>query len=45
MTKKIGYITYEKYKARVVAIAKGLYKPPKNEPKNWREIPDTGEKK
>lgn len=33
----VGIITKEEYKARTIAIAKGEYKPKKNEPKVWFE--------
>jgi len=32
---KIGIMSLEQYKQRTIAIAKGLYKPQKNEPKIW----------
>ncbi len=34
---KIGIMTKEDYKHRTIAIAKGEYKPRKNEPKVWFE--------
>ena len=34
-TLKIGIATYEQYKARTLAIAKGEYKPKEDEPKIW----------
>ncbi len=36
-TMKIGIISKEDYKQRTIAIAKGEYKPRKNEPKVWFE--------
>ena len=36
-TLKIGIITKEQYKKRTIAIAKGEYKPKKDEPKVWFE--------
>ncbi|CDZ79483.1 putative transcriptional regulator [Legionella massiliensis] len=32
---KIGIMSLEQYKQRTIAIAKGLYKPKKDEPKIW----------
>lgn len=32
---RIGIMTLEQYKKRTIAIAKGLYKPKKDEPKIW----------
>lgn len=32
---KIGIMSLEQYKQRTIAIAKGIYKPKKNEPKIW----------
>lgn len=32
---KIGIMSLEQYKHRTIAIAKGIYKPKKNEPKIW----------
>jgi predicted transcriptional regulator len=34
-TLKIGIATYEQFKARTIAIAKGEYKPAEDEPKVW----------
>lgn len=34
-TMKIGIMAYEDYKNRTIAIAKGEYKPKKDEPKIW----------
>lgn len=34
---KVGIISKEDYKNRTIAIAKGLYKPKKDEPKIWFE--------
>ena len=34
-TLKVGIATYEQFKARTIAIAKGEYKPPSDEPKKW----------
>jgi predicted transcriptional regulator len=34
-TMKIGIMSYEDYKKRTIAIAKGEYKPAKGEPKIW----------
>ena len=36
-TIKVGIMTREQYKQRTIDIAKGLYKPKKNEPKIWFE--------
>lgn len=36
-TLKVGIITKEEYKIRTIAIAKGEYKPKKDEPKVWFE--------
>ncbi len=34
-TLKVGIATYEQFKARTIAIAKGEYKPQSDEPKIW----------
>jgi len=34
-TLRIGIATYEQFKARTIAIAKGEYKPRRDEPKLW----------
>ena len=34
-TLKIGIATYDQFKARTIAIAKGHYKPHPEEPKIW----------
>jgi predicted transcriptional regulator len=34
-TLKVGIATYEQFKARTIAIAKGQYKPQSDEPKIW----------
>ena len=34
-TVKIGIMSYEAFKKRTIAIAKGEYKPKKDEPKIW----------
>ena len=34
-TLKIGIASYEQFKARTIAIAKGEYKPQPDEPKVW----------
>jgi predicted transcriptional regulator len=34
-TLKVGIATYEQYKARTLAIARGTYVPPPDEPKVW----------
>ena len=34
-TLKIGIATYDQFKARTIAIAKGQYKPQPDEPKIW----------
>ena len=36
-TLKVGIVSREAYKKRTLAIAKGEYVPPKNEPKIWFE--------
>ncbi len=36
-TLKIGIISREEYKRRTIAIARGDYKPKRNEPKIWFE--------
>ena len=36
-TVKVGIMSREQYKQRTIAIAKGLYKPEKDEPKIWFE--------
>jgi predicted transcriptional regulator len=36
-TIKVGIISKEEYKARTIAIAKGIYKPKADEPKVWFE--------
>lgn len=37
---KIGIMSKENYKQRTIAIARGEYKPRKNEPKVWFESMD-----